>query len=253
MPENRRRIDDRTGNLERWLLTYADMITLLLLYFIIMYALSVVSTKKFELITESLGTVFGGGRPGIMIEEKTSIENITPENQPYSGKYPLSNKRAHQQALSFEKTISALRPLVSSRRIRIQLEERGLVITLASDIYFDSGSADLKEEGKDILEKIYPVLSEISNKIRIEGNADDVQINPELAITAKPLKYTSNWELAAGRAINVLKFLVSGGVDPKRVYAVSYGDERPIEPGREPESRAFNRRVDIVVITEGGE
>ena len=130
---------------------------------------------------------------------------------------------------------------------------RRCVITLASDVYFDSGSAELKDEGKDVLEKIYPALREISNKIRIEGNADDVQVNPELNVTPAPSQFSSNWELASQRAINVLKFLVSGGVDAKRVYAVSYGDEKPIEPNRDPESRAFNRRVDIVVVTEGGE
>ncbi len=252
MPD-RRRIDDNPGDLMRWLLTYSDMITLLLLFFIVLYSLSVVSQKKFEQIIESLGTVFGGGKPGIMIQENTSIESITPENQPYSGKYPLSSKRAHEQALSFEKTISALRPLVSSRKVRVQLDERGLVITLSSDIYFDSGSAELKDEGKDVLEKIYPALRQLSNNIRVEGNADDVQMNPELAVTPNPSKFSSNWELASQRSINVLKFLVSGGVDPKRTYSVSYGDEKPIEPNKDPESRAFNRRVDIVVVTEGGE
>lgn len=253
MPQNRRRIEDQPGDLQRWLLTYADMITLLLLFFIVLYALSSVSAKKFEQIVESLGTVFGGGRPGIMVEEKTAIENITPENQPYSGKYPLSSKRSHEMALSFEKTISALRPLVSARKVMVQLDERGLVITLASDIYFDSGSAELKDEGKEVLEKIYPVLREISNNIRVEGNADDVQINPELSVTSNMAGFSSNWELSSQRAINVLKFLVSGGVDQRRVYAVSFGDERPIEPNRNPESRAFNRRVDIVVVTEAGE
>ncbi len=250
---DRRRFQDHAGNLERWLLTYADMITLLLLFFIVMYAISTVAVKKFEQVMESLGTVFGGGKPGIVTEESASFENITRENQPYSGKYPLSSKRAYQQALSFEKTISALRPLVNARKVRVTLEERGLVITLASDVYFDSGSADLMNEGKEVLEKIYPALRELSNKIRVEGNADDVQINPETPVTKLPLKYPSNWELASQRAINVLKFLVSGGVDPKRIYSVSYGDVRPLEPNRDPESRAFNRRVDIVVVTEGGE
>ncbi len=249
----RRRIDDHPGNLERWLLTYADMITLLLLFFIVMYAISTVAVKKFEVIMESLGTVFGGGKPGLVTEERAAIENVTPENQPYSGKYPLANKRAHQMALSFEKTISALRPLVSARKVMVQLDERGLVITLASDMYFESGSADLTDEAKEVLEKIYPLLRDITNKIRVEGNADDVQINPELKVTEAPLKYNSNWELSSQRAINVLKFLVSGGVDPKRVYSVAYGDTRPVEPNNNPESRAFNRRVDIIVVTEGGE
>jgi chemotaxis protein MotB len=252
MPGNRRRQDDNPGNLERWLLTYADMITLLLLFFIVMFAISTVEAKKFEQVVESLGTVFGGGRPGLVTEETQAIINVSPVNQAYTGKYPLSNKRAHQQALSFEKTISALRPIVSSRKVRVQLDERGLVITLASDAYFDPGSAELRNDAKEVLEKIYPVLREISNKIRVEGNADDIQINPELVVNGA-VKYNSNWELSSQRAINVLKFLVSGGVDPKRIFSVAYGDTRPIESNNNPESRAFNRRVDIVVVTEAGE
>ncbi len=245
--------EEKPEGMERWLLTYSDMITLLLLYFIIMFSMSKTDVNKFEELIQSLGAVFGGGKPGIVTPELTLSETGIMDRQSMPGQFPAGSKRSYQLAMSFEKTVSALRPAIEARKVRVTLEERGLVIILASDFYFKPGDAELSDDTKKTLDTIYPMLRDITNKIRIEGHTDNMPPTPEKPTVGEVSKYPSNWELSSQRAINVLKFIQSAGIPTNRLSAAAFAETRPIESNNTPEERAFNRRVDIVVITEGGE
>ncbi len=150
--------------MERWLLTYADMITLLLLYFIIMFSMSKTDVKKYDELIQALGNVFGGGKPGIVSPQLTLTESGIMGRQSQSGQFPAANKRSYQLAMTFEKTVSVLRPAVEARKVRVTLEERGLVITLASDFYFEPGSAELSDDAKNTLQKLTPCLGKFQIK-----------------------------------------------------------------------------------------
>ena len=127
------------------------------------------------------------------------------------------------------------------------MDERGLVITLSGDVYFDAGSAKLRDETREVLSKVGDVLAQIPNYVRVEGYTDDSPTSPETAQEG----YETNWELSGARAVNTLRYLVEErGVNPKQMSATTYGQYRPIDDNNTPEGRAYHRRVDIVIVKD---
>jgi chemotaxis protein MotB len=161
-------------------------------------------------------------------------------------KLPSTEKGA-KLAKSFEKAISLLQPEMLSKKITIRLEERGIVITLGSDFYFKPGSAELNDDAKRVLHLIYKTFADIPNLIRVEGHTDNTPILPGSELSKK---FKSNWELSSQRAINVLKYLIDLGIDKRRLSAAAYGDTRPVETNDVPEGRAYNRRVEIIILRD---
>ena len=131
--------------------------------------------------------------------------------------------------------------------MRVTEDERGLVITLASDAFFEPGSAALKNEMKPVLSKIGNILREIPNFTRIEGHTDSNPISAPGAVRG----FSTNWELSGARGINVLRYLQEEEkVNPKQMSAVAFGEQRPLDTNNTPEGRAYNRRVDVVILRE---
>jgi len=137
---------------------------------------------------------------------------------------------------------------VKSNKVRISSDERGLVISLASDAFFDSSSAELNiEETRDILLRLGALLNSEDlqgRKFRIEGHTDNVPVDPNGP-------WQSNWELSAARSINVLKYLTDIGIEETRFQVAGFADTVPLASNETPEGRAYNRRVDIVILDEG--
>ena len=226
------------AGMERWLITYADMITLLLIFFIVMYTISRVDIKKFTMLAESLHKAMGGG--GLV------LENIGPSAVPgVSGtqeERPAENNldRAEMENIRQE-LLREIERLGLSARIRAISEERGIVLSIQEEVLFQLGSAELTPRARQIIATVAPILKKTPNYIRVEGHTCDLPIHTE--------KYPSNWELSAARAIAVVKELIEvGGISPQRLSAVGYGEYRPLVPNDSEANRQQNRRVDIVIL-----
>ena len=229
-----------------WQGTYGDMITLILCFFVMLYDPSEVDTTSLSQIQSSLA-----------IQEQ-SLENPTT-----SGGMSLSAGRladlgntinslpsvekGKSLGLAKKKAVSLFAPEIHSAKITISSDERGLVITLASDAFFEPGSAELNiDETREVMLKLSKFFQEPELKkrrFRIEGHTDNTPVADE--------KYPSNWELSAARALNTLHFLADFGVDEKSFSVAGYADTRPVFSNSTKEGQAYNRRVDIVILDDG--
>jgi len=226
-----------------WMVTMGDMNNLLMCFFIIMMGEDVVSTKNEDyqmMISSFRGSlgVFDGGRSiskGRLAELGSSLASLP------------SQEKGKAISKAQKKALNVLRPEVEAKVVRIQEDERGLVITLSSDAFFEPGSARLNAESRDALARIAVIIREVQNFIRIEGHTD----NRQLIQQGVKEGYSNNWDLSAARAINVLRYFAEEhNVKAKKLSAVAFGQFRPIDDNNTPEGRAFNRRVDIVILRD---
>ena len=234
-------------NSERWLLTYSDMITLLLALFIMMYTMSSVDAQKYNELSSQLNVQLNPSKAAA--QETAAGETVVGLNGSFS---ILGSSASAQHAQNALKPVQVkvtdlqqeLANLIQENNLNayasVHEEERGIVISMVEGMLFDSGSATINAEANAILSELVQVVNSVDNYIRIEGSTDNVPIH-----TAQ---FPTNWELAASRSINVAKVLVAQGVDPSRVSAVSYGEYRPIAPNDTEENKRLNRRVDIVFL-----
>lgn len=227
--QGRRRKSDDHENLERWLLTYADLITLLLAFFVVMYSMSQVDAKKFGKMAEALNGVLKGG--------DSVIKTETEARKTGHGLLQLGNLKMIQQQIE-----ERFKEINRQGEIKSELTERGLVVHIMESALFGEASADLKPRALEVLDLIADKVRPLPNHVRIEGHTDDRPINTVV--------YPSNWELSSARATSVVRYF-SGqhGIAPDRISALGYGEYRPIRPNNSIENRAQNRRVDVVILT----
>ena len=227
---------------QSWLGTYGDMITLMLCFFVMLYNPSEIDVTQMATITQSL--------------QMNQTETITGGLSLSAGQLSdLGNKinslpsleKGKSLGTAKKKAVSLFAPDVKSNKITITSDERGLIITLLSDNFFEEGSAELNiAETRDTLLRLAEFFKsdEIKKKrFRIEGHTDNVIADIE--------KYPSNWELSAERAINVLHYLADYGVNENSFSVAGYADTRPKFSNDTAEGRAYNRRVDIIILDEG--
>jgi chemotaxis protein MotB len=218
-----------SAGMMRWLLTYADMITLLLALFIILFSISTINKVKLQRLVRDLGGGFN------------SQDAI---NNPPNGMTTSATKDDLQAMQAQLQSFISSNSLQNKVQTKIQRDgkKRELVITLLSDKQlYDSGKADLKPETKVILNQVYRELKGRQNEVRVEGNTDNVPIANE--------QFPSNWELSAARATGVARYLVEGdGLAARRISALGYGEYRPKFPNDTDAHRAANRRVDVVIL-----
>ncbi len=218
-----------TAGMMRWLLTYADMITLMLALFIILFSMSTISMVKVQRFARDVTAGFdnpwsvnqppnGGTNGQDMMDSSSTVPAVEKQLQQYVAQNHLENQ------------------------VQVRLDRRGLVITLLSDkSYYDSGSAGLRPQTMGVLDEISKFLKKNENLIRVEGNTDDVPI-----ATAE---YPTNWELSTARAVNVVRYLYEhDGISPVRLSPAGYGEFHPRTTNATAESRQQNRRVDIVLL-----
>jgi chemotaxis protein MotB len=218
-----------TAGMMRWLLTYADMITLMLALFIILFAMSTISRVKVQEFAKLVSAGF---------------DNTWSVNQPPNG--GTEGEQSFNASANIPAIQKELEQYVEQHKlenqVRVHMDHRGLVITLLSDkAFYDSGSAELRPQTMQILDAVDGFLKKTPNLIRVEGNTDNEPIH-----TAQ---YPTNWELSAARAVGVARYLVEhDGLDPTRVSAAGYGEFRPRKPNDTDADRQENRRVDIVLL-----
>ncbi len=238
MKNSRRSFGGEKENTDRWLLSYADFITLLFAFFTVMYALSSMSEVKYKALSESLSTAFAVDR------------RINPgEDDEYlkggEGNGPITTTFKKIFSEDFRTLQAGLTELESDEKLKLNLEARGVVVSLMERNVFKSGSADMIPESFDILDDIADTLVGMPNAVKIEGHTDNVPISTR--------EFPSNWELSSKRALNILQYLVDEqGIDPGNISATGYAEFRPVTSNDTPEGRGENRRVDIVILNRQG-
>ena len=223
---------DEHENLERWLLTYADLITLLLAFFIMMYTFSKQDAQKYNEVTAHLKSIFSGGSG---IAKKGNLEGKLPVDlQMQIGSNAMIEERIKQEF----REIADENGLYDN--ITVFTDARGVVVRIMDKAFYDEGKADLKQGAKNALNKIIPIMKGIKNHIRIEGHTDDTPISKG--------EFKSNWELSVRRATEVVRYIVEKGpIAPDRVSATGYAEYRPIVSNDTAENKALNRRVEIII------
>ena len=223
--------------------TYGDMITLMLCFFVMLYDPTEIDITQLATITQSLQmneTESVNGGMSLSTGKLSDLGN-TINSLP-------AIEKGRSLGLAKKKAVSLFAPDVKSNRITITSDERGLVISLAADNFFEEGSADLNiDETRETLLRLSDFFKdpELKNRrFRIEGHTDNTPV-------AADSKFISNWELSAGRAMNVLHYLADFGVDENKFSVAGYADTRPKFSNDSPETRAYNRRVDIIILDEG--
>lgn len=229
---------EKAPNHERWLITYADLITLLMIFFILMYTISNVNSKKFAQLSASLSDALVGNNSGFFIGEAPGPVQVEGKIQT-PGSNAAEKKAMEEAAKKIEGMLKEKG--LSSSKVGVWPEERGLVVSLKETLLFARGSADINPEARDVIKKIGEVLVQLKNPVRVEGHTCDLPIH-----TAK---FPSNWELSTARATNVVKLLISEvKFQPNRLSATGYAETRPLQPNNTEANRQKNRRVDIVVL-----
>lgn len=225
-------------NEERWLLTYSDLITLLFVLFVVMYAISNTDTRKFILLAESVSAAFnadvmqGQSAVSIMDGQETTVQD---QNYDTGSSTVESDLRAITAELEDYAIGQGL-----GGEVEVGIAPQGIVIRLNDALLFSSGRANLDDNAVALVGKIVAIVKPLPNHIRIEGNTDDQP--PEGGL------YADNWDLSTARALAVLQAMVQQGMPPDRLSAQGNAQYNPIVPNTDDASRAKNRRVDIVVI-----
>jgi len=242
---------------ESWLLTYSDMITSLLIFFIVMFAMGQLDIAKFEKF--KMGIARSGATPiddGLLENGEGPFEQAivrpevitSPDDMDGPGGDGDRNGYGPQQSMEREAFEQAQRQIREALHgvevgsdVSFRVEERGLVITVVSDrVLFAPGSSDLTGEGRAVVDALAAGLATLPNRMTVEGHTDSRPIST--------MRFPSNWELSAGRASTVLRALVEAhGLPAGRLNAAGYADQRPVAANETPEGRAANRRVEIVV------
>jgi chemotaxis protein MotB len=266
----RRRRREEHLNHEAWAIPYADLMTLLLAFFVVMYAVSVVNEGKFRVMSESLIEAFNGSSHAIAPLPPTQVRphNIDPSiaapaGQQGSSVVPIAvpipphpvamqggdgHDIAHQAGTANLGRIEvqvrkALQPLIDRKQVIVRNNGQWLEIEIRTDILFPSGVAQLSVPAQGVLHDLAAVLAGFANPLRVEGFTDDVPINTAL--------YPSNWELSAARAGSVARLFVNNGIAPDRLGIIGWGEMHPVAGNDTAEGRNQNRRVLVVVMGEG--
>lgn len=228
---------------DEWLATYSDCVTLLMTFFVLLYAMSSVDENKMRALAQAFRSVMAGEAGDTILEYSL-----------YNGDVPLIGGEIPTDTVDGEKIEESMYYQVSKFVADHDLEavvdiiesDLGVVIQLRDNILFETSKSDLRSESKEILDSISGLISSLNNNIVVEGHTDNRPIN-----TAE---FPSNWELSVDRAVNVVRYFVENGkIDPKRLSATGYGEFQPIVDNDTEENMEKNRRVNILIMTNDEE
>ena len=232
------------GGIPEWMATFADLVTLLMCFFVLLFAFSSIDAQKFEAVMQSFQ-----GSAGVL----ASGDSLSPSTMVFDGQ-PESKTTADSQTVTEVKEVAQLAEAIEKFKeesgvdvdIQVTVEARGLKITFPDKALFDPGRADLKPASIKVLDFMVSVLNQpifVDRLIRIEGHTDNVPINT--------IRFPSNWELSTIRATTVLRYFTENKqINPTRFMASGYGEYKPIDSNATKDGRSQNRRVDLIVLTE---
>ncbi|MGY1680238.1 flagellar motor protein MotB [Geodermatophilus sp. SYSU D01176] len=261
--------EEEHENHERWMVSYADMLTLLFVLFVVLFAMSQVDKEKFAALAKGLSASFGGpvtvqpgptpegsvldGLPGAVdIASAIVPEQTVAQAEVGAAAAQAALAEAQQVAAEAQaqyEDLAAVRDRIEAAlaaaghagAARYEIDERGLVVHIVADqVLFDAEQAVLRPEGRSILDAVAPTLRDLPNALGVEGHANHLPVTPGGA-------WPSNWELSAYRATTVVRYLAGTGIPGTRMVANGHSDTRPLVPPSDPTSIGVNRRVDVVI------
>ncbi len=242
----RRRYDDDQDNHERWLVSYADFITLLFAFFVVMYAVSSVNEGKYRILSDSLGIAFSGLRPQAPVVD-SPIESQRPAlplplpvpRRPNNNIDAAIKKEREQMTGIARNLLAAMAPLVDQGKVRVTQTDRGVSVEINASVLFAPAEAKLSPQSEKTLRAVAEVLTQVDNQIQVEGHTDNIPINNPM--------FPSNWELSAVRASSVVRLFIDAGIAEGRLLAVGHGANQPVASNDTPEGRLRNRRVQLMI------
>jgi chemotaxis protein MotB len=272
MARRRRRILDDTNNHDRWMVSYADFITLLFAFFVVMYSMSSVNQKKYERLTNALGSAFSKNAGAGPAAETDALKKLSPVTKtPYLAPDPIQigvpptviqpiefenpiefDKRRElseeilrerkQLAKVSEQFEQELEPFIEQELVSVKKHDYWIELEMNSELLFSSGDAELSKNAQSVLKRVAEVIQSLPNAVNVEGHTDDKPIDT--------VKFRSNWDLSAARATSVVHEFVKAGIHPNRLAAIGYGEFHPIAGNGDEEGRFRNRRVVLLLMSQ---
>lgn len=250
---------EKHANHERWLVSYADFITLLFAVFVVLYAMGQSDKKKVEEVMQAIQQSFGMATTGatapkvnvIASQSITVIPSLKPEIKVAPmGKARSGQAKSRAEERDFRQIKSAVEAYLvkqgAQNKVTLEITRRGLIVSLKEAGFFNSGQATIKPEAYELINTIAEVMTQYNNPLRVEGHTDNVPISTS--------QFPSNWELSTARATNGLKYLLRNfDVDANKISATGFAEYRPIADNATAEGRAKNRRVDLVMLSAAAE
>jgi len=246
----RKKKQEEHENLERWLVSYADFMTLLFAFFVVMYSISSVNEGKYRVLSDSLSDTFKKEQSSPEViefdnilsqEEKAQSEEFIELPIPNEDIDAISEKDKNPTLSEISNEVSgAVEDLINNGLVAINENENWLEIEIKSSILFQSGGSTLSEEAEDVLAKLADIIKVYPNQIQVEGYTDNVPI--------KTLNFPSNWELSSSRAASVVHLFADEGVNPNNMQAIGFGEYRPKVSNDTAKGRSANRRVVLVIL-----
>ncbi|MDL2357946.1 MAG: flagellar motor protein MotD [Pseudomonadota bacterium] len=236
----RKKFDETIDNHERWLISYADFVTLLFAFFVVMYAVSVVNEGKYRVLSVALGSAFGGRAAAPAASEAAQPSISLPNLAAKRRADALRRERERLTGLARELT-STLAPLVKEGKVRVTQNSRGVSVEINASVLFDSGDATLNADSREALLALAVLLRDDAHALQVEGHTDPSPIRSPT--------FPSNWELSAARASAVVRLFIDSGVPAARMTVVGHGSNIPVASNDEPEGRARNRRVAVTILS----
>jgi chemotaxis protein MotB len=254
--KSRRRIKPVSKGHERWLITYADLITLLMIFFVIMFSVSQIDADKYDSLSQDLRTTFRHADgvledgKGVMEGQNASVLPHLPVNPTATNptQQPMTERELQfrQQEQELQQFKSVIETYVQDHQLSSEVSitdtEKGISIHLSDQFLFDLGKAELKEKSQPMLNKLGSLFSQLDTTISIEGHTDDLVIQPGGT-------YKDNWELSAARALSVLRYFIDQAhLEANKFQIAGYGDTHPVAPNDSALNRQKNRRVEMIVL-----
>lgn len=246
MTRRNRRKHQPHENHERWLITYADLITLLLIFFVVMYAMSKVDVNKYEVLSQALKSEFL--KADSIMQQGEGVMGSTNPAKGGADETKTEPQEKGQKEKQLENLLQQIQAYIDQHQLQAQISAantpRGVAITLNDLFLFDLGNAELKPAAFPILNQLATLFPSLGATISIEGHTDNLPL-------ATGSVFRDNWGLSQARSLSVLRYFIHNALlDEKKFISTSYADTRPVAENNTPENRAKNRRVEIVVLRE---
>jgi chemotaxis protein MotB len=244
MPRRARKHEEQQESHERWLVSYADFITLLFAFFVVMYAISSVSEGKYRVLSDSMVAAFRNvtvNSTGLTIATQPVAPSAPRQIAPKRNAKAEEQKRQARERMQHmaEEILAALGSLVKEGEVSVTEGPNGLSVEINSSVLFPPGDAQLESRAASALRAVARVIAPTQYAVTVEGHTDTTPISTP--------HFPSNWELSVVRASTVIRLFVDAGVEPQRLAAMGYGEQRPLASNDTPEGRARNRRVTITI------
>jgi chemotaxis protein MotB len=249
----RRAKHEQPLNHEAWAIPFADLLTLLLAFFVVMYAISSLNTVKYRVLADALSVAFKGGTvaedggplqpsgvSGLTVLDAVGGRGTDAPQPPTGGRRSVEPPELLNAGRIATRVAQAAAPLVMGDQITVRQHPLWVEVEIRNDVLFTSGSAELNPAAEEVLAKLAVTLQGFGNPIRIEGHTDDVPIERG--------RYRDNWDLSAARAVSVVRVLAANGIDPARLAVLGFAEHRPAQPNATATGRRANRRVLLAIL-----